>query len=124
MSLKNQKKNKRKEVFNLKKKDFNLQSYYFALFSANINKFLSHIKKSNYKELFFETIYCQHCSALEQNSKEYLKNSKIINNTKFKIINGEISENIIFATFHLGSYRTIISYLYECGFKVALIIDD
>ncbi|WP_281228187.1 hypothetical protein [Flavobacterium aquiphilum] len=61
---------------------------------------------------------------MEQNSKEYLKNSKIINNTKFKIINGEISENIIFATFHLGSYRTIISYLYECGFKVALIIDD
>lgn len=124
MSLKKKKKLKREEVFNLEKKDFNLQSYYFALFSANINKFLPHIKKSDYKRLFFETIYCQHCSALEQNSKKYLKNSKIINNSKFEITNGKISENIIFATFHLGSYRTIISYLYESGFKVALIIDD
>lgn len=124
MSLKKQKSIKKKEVLKLEKKNFNLQSYYFAIFSANINRFLPHISKEDYKKLFYDTIYCQHCAALEQDSKEYLLQSKIINNSSFNLDKGEIDEKIIFATFHLGSYKTIITYLYNQGFKVVLIIDD
>lgn len=124
MSLKKQKSIKKKEVLNLEKKNFNLQSYYFALFSANINRFLPHIKKADYKSLFYDTIYCQHCAALEQNCKNYLTSSKIINNSSYELEKGVINERIIFATFHLGSYKTIVTHLYDKGFKIVLIIDD
>lgn len=124
MSLEKEKAKIKREIRTSEKYNFSLLSYFFSLFSANLNKFLPNIDRSQYSELFYETIYYQHCSALEQNSSKYLDASKIINSSNFSISPDKIKDNVIFATFHLGSYRSVISYLYNQGLKIALIIDD
>lgn len=124
MLLKDEKKVKLIEVLELENKNFNLQSYYYAIFSANMHKFLPNIPRNKYKKMFYDSIYCQHCAALEQSSKKYLESSKIINHSNVNLEKGEVSQKTIFATFHLGSYKTIISFLYNNGFRIALIIDD
>ncbi|WP_294962070.1 hypothetical protein [uncultured Flavobacterium sp.] len=124
MLLRKEKEAKLIEVQKLEDKNFKLQSYYYAIFSANIHKFLPEIEKSKYKKMFYDSIYSQHCAVIEQSSKEYLMSSKIINHSNVDIEKGEVLNKTIFATFHLGSYKTIISFLYNAGFKIALIIDD
>ena len=113
----------RNQIANPTETEQAFRSYYFALFSANINRFLPKVNNLDYKKMFFETLYSQNISSFEQNSKDYLHASTIIDNTNKKIANGKV-KNTIFVTFHLGSYKTPILYLYEKGYKIVLIVDE
>ena len=55
---------------------------------------------------------------------DYLKNSKIINNSTIDLKNINVKEPVIFASFHLGSYRKFNSILYELGHKIVIVIDE
>lgn len=50
MLLKDEKKVKLIEVLELENKNFNLQSYYYAVFSANMHKFLPNIPRISIKK--------------------------------------------------------------------------
>ncbi len=124
MDLENQRQEIRDRVYNPTDFDLVRESYHFSLFSANLMKFLPHLKRKDYRKLYQEKYYFQYTSSVELDSLKYLQRSKIINHSSFDFTNPDKSINYVFAAFHLGSYRTIITYLYEQGLKIALIIDD
>jgi lauroyl/myristoyl acyltransferase len=124
MDLENQRQQIRERVYNPTEFDLVRESYHFSLFSANLMKFLPHLRREDYRSLYQDKYYFQYTSSVELDSLEYLQRSKIINHSSFDFVNPNKEINYVFAAFHLGSYRTIITYLYEQGLKIALIIDD
>lgn len=124
LDLIKQKEEIKNRVFNPSSFDLARESYHFSIFSANMKKFLPHIESSKYRQYFQEKYYYQYIAAFEQDSLDYLDKSNVINNSSFNFENQNNEKNYAFAAFHLGSYRTIISYLIERGLKVALIIDE
>lgn len=124
MTIKQQKKLYKELILNPSKKNIEQLSYRFTLFCANMTKFLPHVHHSNHYEMFQELLYFQYSSDIEQNSLEYLDNSIIQNFSSIDIENHTNEFPLVFATFHLGSYRLLNCYLLEKGFKVVLIIDD
>jgi KDO2-lipid IV(A) lauroyltransferase len=124
MNLNEIKTDYRNKLQNATQSEIDNTSYSFALFSANINKFLPHIPKSEYKNLFQKTLYHKKISGAEQYDLEYLKNNSIINNSSINLELKNITSPTIFASFHLGSYRLLNSYLYVLGYKIVIIIDE
>lgn len=124
MDLKKQKQLIRRKVFFPTEEDVVEDSFNYVVFCANIKKFFPDFPSENYLEFYQRKKYHQYVSAYEQDSLDYLKRSTIINNSSYNFQNPNSNENYIFAAFHLGSYRTIISYLYEQGLKIVLIIDE
>ena len=116
--------NFRNRIFNPTDEGRKSASYSLAVFSANIKRFLPSINASDYEEFYKEVIYYQKVSGIEQADTDYLRKSKIIDNTFIDVSSGVVKQHTIFATFHLGSYRLMNCYLYELGYKVVLIIDD
>lgn len=124
MNLVNQKKEYLELILNPTERNIEQLSYRYTLFCANIKKFLPLINPKEYYKMFQDLLYYQYSSDIEQNSLDYLDASKIINRSNINLDNYKNEHPIIFATFHLGSYRLINSLLYEKGFKIALIIDE
>jgi len=100
------------------------RSYHFALFCANIKKFLPNIKHSEYLELFKQCLYYKWLSGIEQFDMNYLKESMVVNQSSINLEDIDNNQHLIFASFHFGSYRLYNSLLYEKGYKIVIIIDD
>lgn len=124
MNLSEIKKEYKKKLKNATKTEIENASYSFSLFSANINKFLPHIPISEYTKLFQDVLYHKRISGAEQYDMNYLKNNNVINHSSINLELKNISSPTIFASFHLGSYRLLNSYLYELGYKIVIIIDE
>jgi lauroyl/myristoyl acyltransferase len=119
----------KKDIFSEKLKnptenEIKKASYSFAMFSANIKRFMPNIPKSEYTQMYKDVFYYQNLSPKEQSNRDYLIKNRIINNSSIDIDNINIDKPTIFATFHLGAYRLLNCYLYERGHKIALIIDE
>jgi lauroyl/myristoyl acyltransferase len=124
MNLQTEKQKFIKKLNNPKKEDIDNMSYQYSLFKANLIKFIPDISKENYKSFFIDMLYHKWLSGFEQYSIETLRNSKIINESSYNLNTNTQSKPLIFATFHLGSYRLFNSFLFENGFKMVLIIDE
>ena len=124
MNLQKEKEKYKEKLNQPSQAEIDKYSFSFALFSANIKKFLPHIPKSDYKRCFQETLYHKWISGLEQHDMEYLKKTKVINNSSIDLENLNIKQPLIFASFHLGSYRSFNSILYELGHKIVIVIDE
>lgn len=104
--------------------DIDKMSYQYSLFVANAKRFLPELPKEEYRPFFAKLLYQKWLSGMEQYHIEALKSStKIINNTSFNLENPKECPPLIFATFHMGSYRLFNAYLFENGFKIVLIVD-
>lgn len=105
-------------------RDIEKMSYQYSLFVANVKRFLPELPKEEYKLFFANLIYQKWLSGIEQYYIKSLKSSmKIINNTSFNLENPKECPPLIFAAFHIGSYRLFNTYLLENGFKIVLIVD-
>lgn len=124
MNILEQKKHYKKLISNPSENNIEQLSYRYTLFCANIRKFLPHIHYTKYYEMFEDLLYYQFSSDLEQNNLEYLDDTIIQNFSSINIENYNNEFPLIFATFHLGSYRLLNSFLFEKGYKIALIIDS
>jgi lauroyl/myristoyl acyltransferase len=100
-------------------------SYGFALFQANMNRFMPEIEASTYEKIFKQLIINQHIATLGQDDFEIIDNINVHNNS-FISLNGKMPTeySVIFATFHYGHYRMLLSYLAKIGYKIVLIVDD
>jgi lauroyl/myristoyl acyltransferase len=116
--------NFRSRILNPSPEERKKASYSLALFSANIKRFLPAVQADDYEEMYRNVIYYQKKSGVEQSDLKYLRETKVINKSRVNLESVAVSENTVFATFHLGSYRLMNCYLYEQGYKVVLIIDD
>lgn len=104
--------------------DIDRMSYQYSLFIANVKRFLPELPKEEYRPFFAKLLYQKWLSGMEQYHTEALKSStKIINNTSFNLENPKECPPLIFATFHIGSYRLFNAYLFENDFKIVLIVD-
>lgn len=124
MDLENQRQLIRNRVFNPTEFDIVRESYHYVIFCANIKKFFPHFPSEKYREFYQKKYYYQYTSAYEQDSLAYLERTKIINESSFDFKNPNKETNYIFGAFHLGSYRTVVTYLCEQGLKIVLIIDE
>ncbi len=124
MNLMNEKKMFLNRLDNPTKEEVDRMSCQFAIFCANFKKFQPHIKNTDYLQYYKDLLYHKWLSGKEQYDMEYLQNCKIENNTIYDLNNPDIKKPLIFATFHLGSYRLFNSFLFEQGFKIVLIIDE
>ena len=124
MNLQKEKEKYKEKLYQPSQAEIDEYSFSFTLFSANIKKFLPHVSITDYRRYFQETLYHNWISGLEQYDMEYLKKTKIINNSSIDISNTSVDNPLIFTSFHLGSYRSFISVLYELGHKIVLIIDE
>jgi len=124
MNLQSEKQKFKKKLRNPKKEDVEKMSYQYSLFKANLKKFLPEIPKEEYKAFFIDMLYHKWLSGFEQYDIESLRNSIIINESSYILENSNQPKPLIFATFHIGSYRLFNSYLFENGFKMVLIIDE
>jgi lauroyl/myristoyl acyltransferase len=104
--------------------DIDNMSYQYALFTANVKKSLPSIRKEKYKDLFLDLLYHKWLSLAEQYNVKSLRRSIITNNTSYNLNDLTYEKPLIFAAFHLGSYRLYNSFLYEQGFKIVLIIEE
>jgi KDO2-lipid IV(A) lauroyltransferase len=111
----------KQRINNPSKHDIETFSYKFALFKANIKKFLPNIKIDNCDNLFRKYTYNTSNALLDQNDFQKLDQIKIHNNSSFNF-NSKLENPTIFATFHYGSYRMIISCLIKAEFNVVLIV--
>jgi lauroyl/myristoyl acyltransferase len=114
----------KERVYNPTDFDFSREGYHISLFKANMKKFMPNIDPEQYLSLYQKKSYFQYTSSVEQDCYDYLKRTKIINHSGFDFQNPDLSSKYIFTAFHLGSYRTVITYLYEQGLKIVLIIDE
>jgi len=124
MNLKQERANLIEKLKNPSQKEIDEKTYSFALFSANIKKFLPLIDKSEYKKLFERFLYFKWSSGLEQYSMEYLNSTKVINNSTIDLTVLNQDNPLIFSSFHFGSFRLFNSILFELGHKIVIIIDD
>lgn len=124
MNLQEERNNFRQKLKNPTQKEVDDKTYSFALFSANIKRFLPVISKSEYKKLFEEFLYFKWMSGSEQYCLEYLRSAKIINNSSIDLENLKYNQPLIFSSFHFGSFRLFNSFLFELGHKIVIIIDD
>jgi hypothetical protein len=124
MNLQNEKDVFKKQIYHPSQEEINNASYGLALFSANIKRFLPCIPSSKYIEMFQEVLYYQKISGAEQYDRTYLKETKILNHSGINLDEFPIIKPTVFATFHLGSYRLLNSFLYENGYKIVVIIDE
>ena len=123
MDLQNEKKLFLKKFSNPEVTDIEKMSFQYALFLANMKRFLPEMPKENYKSFFLDLQYHRWLSKKEQYDLELLHHMKIINSSSFNIETPNQCKNIIFATFHLGPFRLFNCFLLERGFKIALIVD-
>lgn len=122
--MKHQIDNFKKKIYNPTPEDLKKASYSFALFSANIKKFLPEINPEKYREMYQEVLCYQKTSGLEQSNTDYLKKCKITNHSLIDIDDLSVSIPTFFTTFHLGSYRLLNCFLFQKGHKVVLLIDE
>jgi lauroyl/myristoyl acyltransferase len=111
-------------IFNSSEKGKKNMMYSFSLFAANVKCFSNQIYTySELEKACKNVLYYQNLASLEQYYRSNLLNSNIINTGKIDF--EDILKNNktpIFATFHMGSYRLLNSFLYEKGFKSVLIV--
>lgn len=124
MNLQSEKQKFKKKIHNPKKEDVEKMSYQYSIFKANLMKFLPEIPKEEYKPFFIDMLYHKWLSGFEQYDIESLRNSTIVNESSYNLEKNNQPKPLIFATFHIGSYRLFNSYLFENGFKMVLIIDE
>ncbi len=124
MNLEKEKRIYKNQIYNPSAKEINNASYSLALFSANIKRFFPDIPSSEYAPMFQEVLYYQKLSGAEQYDRDYLLQTTVVNNSSVNLTECETKEPLIFATFHLGSYRLLNSILYENGYKIVVIIDE
>ncbi len=124
MNLVKEKKRLKRKLNKPSKKEIDLNSYHFAIFSAHLKRFLPEIHMSDYSELFKKFRYYEWASTVEQYDMDYLKKTTITNNSSVDLSNTNQPIPLIFTSFHFGSFRLLNSILYELGHKVVVIIDD
>lgn len=125
MNLKLAKAQFKKRLENPTQEQIDRMSYQFAVFVANINKFLNDKSQGiNYKEFYLDLLYHKWLSGIEQYDIKSLRKSVIINETSYNFDSLIFDKPIIFTAFHLGSYRLFNSFLFEKGHKIVLIIDE
>lgn len=124
MNLQKKRINLRQKLKNPTQKEKDDRSYKLALFSANIKKFLPQFSEFEYEILFKEYLYFYWMSGFEQYCMKYLRSVKIINYSTIDLKNLKYSQPLIFSSFHFGSFRLFISFLFELGHKIVIIIDD
>ncbi len=118
-------KNKMKNrLSNPSQKDIDKMSYQYALFLANMKKFFPLKNQEEYKKFYIDLLYHKWLSGIEQYYVKFLRRSVITNNSSYNLDDLTFEKPLIFATFHLGSYRLFNSFLFEKGFKIVLIIDE
>lgn len=122
-------KNKRKQIqiqriLHPSDQDIKDVAYNYALFQANIQRFLPNLNIKNFEELYKQFRYHKCIVFFDQFDLKKLDEICIVNNSGINILPSNLKGPSIFATFHYGSYRVINSYLLKQGFKVVLIIDD
>lgn len=113
-----------KTIFNSSEESKKKLMYPFSLFAANVKRFLNaSLTPLELEEAYKNVLFSQRLAGLEQYHITNLLNSKIINKygVDFDLIKNK-AKPTIFATFHLGSYRLLNSYLYERGLKNVLIV--
>jgi KDO2-lipid IV(A) lauroyltransferase len=111
----------KQKINNPSEYDVEIFNYKFALFKANIKKFMPNIEINNCENLFKKYLYNTSNAQLDQNDFQKLDQIKTINNSSFNF-NSKTEKPTIFATFHYGSYRMIISCLIKAGFNAVLIV--
>lgn len=70
-------------VYNPTDFDYSRESYHISIFKANLKKFLPFIDAKKYTSLYQEKSYFQYTSSVEQDSYDYLKRTKICNESNF-----------------------------------------
>jgi KDO2-lipid IV(A) lauroyltransferase len=95
-------------------------SYKFAIFKANIKKFLPQISDENYEDLFKKFLYYVQINKYDQSDFEKVNNIHIKNLEYFDSKNTPT----IFITFHYGSYRIINNYFASKGYNLVSIVED
>ena len=125
MDLKLAKKEFKRRINNPTQEQIDRMSYQFAVFVANVKRFLGNSHEAiNYKEFYLDLLYHKWLSGIEQYDIKTLRKSVIENNSSLNFDNLTFNNPLIFAAFHLGSYRLFNSYLFEKGHKIVLIIDE
>lgn len=114
----------KKRLANPTQKDIEKMSFEYALFLANMKRFFPLNNREEYKNFYLDLLYHKWLSGIEQYYVKFLRRSKIINNSSYNLNDLTFEKPLIFTTFHLGSYRLFNSFLFEKGFKIALIIDE
>ena len=125
MEIKNQLEKIRDRYFNPSESEIKESGYNFSITSATILKFLPEINVENHFDFYKEILYYQSKAGLEQYNNDLIKTLKINNYSNindFKDLS--VKRSLVFATFHLGSYRLINHYLLNLGLKLVLIIDE
>jgi len=96
----------------------------FALTYVNLHNFYSKkILYNNTRNFYQNIIFHQNLTKLQQANFDTIDNIKLITEANSININQEIKSEI-FATFHLGSYRSLNSFLIKKGVDITLLVDN
>lgn len=99
-----------------------MYSKMYAFTSANLLHFYPSLSNRKHFNFFKRCLFNQQISALEQSNTSLIDALEIRNESLYNI--QLIDKPLIFGTFHLGSYRILLSYLIKLGYKISLIVDD
>lgn len=110
------------KIYNPSIKDIETRSYNFAVTSASLKKFLPKISINSHNKLYKDILYNQFLSGIEQEDINLLNKLQVQMSTEMS--NSFYESPHIFATFHLGSYRILNSWLFSNGHNVVLIVDE
>jgi lauroyl/myristoyl acyltransferase len=122
MDIENYKEVLRQKIFTPTDKDIKTFSLGFALFQANVQRFLPNFSNDNLEKTYKQLLFNQYLASLDQFDTDKLEKITV-KNASDKI---DISANkpLIFATFHYGSYKAVNYYLLKKGYNVVLIVDE
>ncbi|MFD0861501.1 hypothetical protein ACFQ1M_04730 [Sungkyunkwania multivorans] len=113
----------KKNIYNTNAKTEERYSKSVAFTSANLKRFLPQIPSKEHEQFYRDCLYNQHLSSLEEYDIGAIDAVDVINETSLPSLEN-IDQPLVFATYHLGSYRILNSYLTKLGLKTALIVDD
>lgn len=114
----------KKQIYNPDEDTKKRSGFSFSVTNAALLKFIPNYSSFDKIFTFKDIIFNQSLTAIEVADLNLYKELSIINNSKIEDFNKFKDQPLIFATFHLGSYRAINQYLLSLGMKLVLIIDD
>ncbi len=114
----------RNNIFNPTKEYIDRHSKHFAFTYANLFNFYDHdINIPTVKEYYKNIVYYQSFTKLQQGDFSAIDAVNIIREPASVNLEKPLQSQI-FATYHLGSYRMLNSYLTKLGTDITLLVDE
>ncbi len=111
-------------IFNPEKKYIDRHSKHFAFTYANLYNFYSDkIDIAEAKEYYKKIVYYQSYTKLQQGNFKAIDEINVIRESASVDLSQPLQSEI-FATYHLGAYRMLNSYLTKLGTDITLLVDD